>query len=200
MIIFLCRHGETTGDIEDRYGGDYEDELSKNGKSQVSGLAEKLKNQNIEVVFHSPKHRAIQTAQIVSKALNVKTIVAKDFRERNAYGVLTGLIKLDAQKKYPLEVQKLQMDKINHSVCCSENYSVFKARVLNEFSNTTSSKKYNTVCIITHGGPISCIVRELLNLGEIKKLSDCAILKINSSEDSLDLIESSGMELEQQLK
>ena len=35
MKIYLIRHGETTGDIEDRYGGDYDDHLSKNGKQQV---------------------------------------------------------------------------------------------------------------------------------------------------------------------
>jgi hypothetical protein len=29
MKIYLIRHGETTGDVEGRYGGDFDDSLSK---------------------------------------------------------------------------------------------------------------------------------------------------------------------------
>lgn len=42
MKIFLCRHGQTTGDIEDRYGGDYDDHLTDLGKTQAEELANKL--------------------------------------------------------------------------------------------------------------------------------------------------------------
>ena len=31
MLIYLARHGETTGDVEDRYGGDYDDHLTEKG-------------------------------------------------------------------------------------------------------------------------------------------------------------------------
>ena len=41
MKIYLIRHGETTGDVEDRYGGDYDDCLSKTGEKQVKELAKK---------------------------------------------------------------------------------------------------------------------------------------------------------------
>ena len=64
MKIFLIRHGETTGDIEDRYGGDYDDHLSEKGKQQSKELAEKLKNKGIELIFHSPRIRATETATI----------------------------------------------------------------------------------------------------------------------------------------
>lgn len=42
MIIYLARHGQTTGDIENRYGGDYEDYLTNFGKEQSLALAEQL--------------------------------------------------------------------------------------------------------------------------------------------------------------
>ena len=31
MKIYLIRHGETTSDIEDRFGGDYDDHLTSHG-------------------------------------------------------------------------------------------------------------------------------------------------------------------------
>ena len=42
MKIYLIRHGETTGDIENRYGGDFEDHLSEKGTKQSHELAKKL--------------------------------------------------------------------------------------------------------------------------------------------------------------
>ena len=39
MKIFIVRHGETTGDLEDRYGGDYEDHLTLHGKEESKEAA-----------------------------------------------------------------------------------------------------------------------------------------------------------------
>lgn len=35
MKIYLIRHGQTTGDVEDRYGGAYDDELTDKGKNEA---------------------------------------------------------------------------------------------------------------------------------------------------------------------
>ena len=39
MKIFLIRHGETTGDIENRYGGSYDDHLTQRGRAQLEETA-----------------------------------------------------------------------------------------------------------------------------------------------------------------
>ena len=103
MKIYLIRHGETTGDIENRYGGDYDDHLSATGKVQCEGLVQKLKNKNIEIIYHSPRIRAKETAEILNKSLKVNIEPVTDLRERNNYGVLTGLVKTEAKAKHPEE-------------------------------------------------------------------------------------------------
>ena len=40
-VIFI-RHGETTGDVEGRFGGTYDDALSVTGERQVAALVEEL--------------------------------------------------------------------------------------------------------------------------------------------------------------
>ncbi|MAG45393.1 MAG: hypothetical protein CMH63_01310 [Nanoarchaeota archaeon] len=195
MKIFLIRHGQTTGDIEDRYGGDYEDHLTEKGEQQSRKLASKLKDKNIEIIYHSPRIRATETAKIVSKSLNLKLIKIQDLRERNAYGILTGLIKSKAKEKYPKEVDKLQKDKLNHNVQGSENYSSFKKRIIRVFNDLTD-KSNEAVAIISHGGPISTITRELLKLGELKYLGDCAILEIEKTNKKFKLLGLDGAELE----
>jgi len=187
MIIYLIRHGETTSDIEDRYGGYYDDHLTKKGIEETKELAEKLKDKGIQIIFSSPKIRAKETAEIVNKVLNVKLEIVNDLRERNNYGILTGLIKSEAKKKYPKEVEKLEKDEIKHNIKNSENYELFKKRILNAFEKISNSDHY-TVAIISHGGPIKCITREILKLGEFKHLGDCAILEIKKEDNKISLV------------
>ena len=67
MRLIFIRHGETTGDIEDRYGGAYDDLLSPCGEEQVRQLADELAASGIEKIFSSPLRRAQQTAQGLAK-------------------------------------------------------------------------------------------------------------------------------------
>lgn len=197
MKIYLVRHGETTGDIEDKYGGDYEDNLTERGQQQSRQLVEKLKNKGIEIIYHSPRIRATQTAQIVAEKLRVKTEVINDIRERNAYGILTGLTKAEALEKYPDKVAELKKNKLYHNVIGSEKYEHFKKRVIKALDEITSNDQYSTIAIITHGGPVTCIVREVLKLGELEKLSDCAILEIEKTEGLYKLIKTDGVKFEE---
>ncbi len=188
MKIYLIRHGETTGDIENRYGGDYDDHLSDKGRSQCIDLAKKLKNKGIQIIYYSPRIRAKETVEILNRSLGTKLEEADDFRERNSYGILTGLVKSDAKEKYPKEVEKLEKSKVYHNVKNSEAYDSFKKRVTGAFEKIISNKNYSVIAIISHGGPISCIVREVLKLGEFEFLGDCSVLEIKKTGTKLELL------------
>lgn len=188
MIIFIIRHGQTTGDLEDRYGGDYDDDLSDEGKRQASRLAEKLACRGIQVIYHSPRARALQTASIVSKRIGAKRKEIYDLRERNNYGIITGMTKSEAISRYPDEVEKLKKDKIRHHVTGSEDYDSLRSRVLGAFESILDDDGYDTIAIISHGGPIGCIFRDYLKLGEIEQLGDCAICELEKSKGKLRLI------------
>jgi len=194
MKIYLIRHGESISDIEDRYGGDYDDSLTEKGISQVRILADKLKDKEIEIMFHSPKKRAAETAHIVGQSLKVKLKLIENLRERNNYGILTGLTKSEAKQKYPEEVEKLEKECIDHTVKNSENYKNFKKRILDVFNKITNDYAYSTIGIVTHGGPIKCIVREILHLGELKKLVDCAFLEIDYNQKDYTIRRVDGVE------
>jgi len=76
MKIYIIRHGQATGDIEDRYGGAYDDELTDTGKTQAQELASKLSDSGIQILYCSPLIRAQQTAEILKAKLDceIKTI------------------------------------------------------------------------------------------------------------------------------
>ena len=54
MKIYLIRHGQTTGDVEDRFGGTYDDHLSDEGVSQVNKMSKMIYNLGIQIIFSSP--------------------------------------------------------------------------------------------------------------------------------------------------
>lgn len=70
MKIYLIRHGETTGDIENRYGGVYDDHLTAKGREQLGLTASQVANKGIEIIFHSPLIRARESAEIISALLD----------------------------------------------------------------------------------------------------------------------------------
>ena len=188
MRIYLIRHGETEGDVEDRYGGDYDDHLTDRGKEQAKELAKKLEGKGVEIIYHSPRIRAVETAKIVGKKLGVKLQAIDNIRERNNYGILTGMVKSEAKKKFPKEVEKLEKIQLYHKVKSSEDYEHFKRRVVKAFEIMVNNDQYNVIAIISHGGPISCIVRDVLKRGEIKKLGDCGILEIERRGNKPELV------------
>lgn len=188
MKIYLIRHGESTSDIENRYGGTYDDELTNRGKTQAEELAKKLKSKNIEYINYSPYKRARETAAILIKELGVISKEVKNIRERNSYGILSGLTRAEAKEKYPKEYREIENRDYNTTITGATNYSTFKSRIISAFRGIISNEKHSTLAIVTHGGPIYCIFRELIIDGEIKNVGDCACLELEYSGGKIDII------------
>ena len=157
MKIYLVRHGETTGDIENRYGGSYDDHLTGLGRGQLQETASKLVGKDIEKIFTSPLIRAKESAEIISSVINASIEIRDGLRERH-YGVLTGLTNTEALEKYPKEVEA-HKNPLNTDPD-GESYQDFQNRVLNTFKIITN-EKHQAVSIISHGGPIKQILAYL---------------------------------------
>lgn len=191
MKIYLIRHGQTTGDLEDRYGGDYDDHLTAEGKKQAHQLADKLKNSGIEFIFCSPKIRAQETAEIISKKIGCKIETVNDIRERNMYGILTGVIKSEARDKHPEHVEALKNHR--HSIPESEDYENFSRRIT-EALNAITKQPYRIVAILSHGGPISFIFREILKLGDVR-IENCGFVELENKNGQFSAIKMDGIAL-----
>jgi len=159
MKLFLIRHGETTGDLEDRYGGTYDDHLTEKGQQQLQATAEKLTDSQIKVIFHSPLIRARESAAIISSHVNCPLVEVSGFKERN-YGILGGLTKAEALEKYP-DATEAHKDYMNTDPE-GESYDDFNERVIAAFE-ATKPEMPETCAILAHGGSLK---RILAHLGE----------------------------------
>jgi probable phosphoglycerate mutase len=189
MIIYLIRHGETTGDVENRYGGTYDDHMTERGKASARDLAEKLADKKIEKIYSSPYHRAFETAEIISEKLNLMPEKVEDLRERNAYGILSGLNKQDAAKKFPEEV--VDVKDYRKAVQGAEDYTDFVKRFMAALNNLVKTE-FATIAVVTHGGPIYMVFREILNFGEVE-VGDCAFGVLKNIDDDWTLLSYDGI-------
>lgn len=189
MKLFLIRHGETTGDVEDRYGGIYDDNLTERGRQQAEDLADKLADEGIQKIFCSPLARAKQTAEFVQYKTGAEVVELFDVRERNHYGVLSGMTKTEAKRDYP-ELVELVADKFS-TVQGGESYHDFGGRVESAFAGVQNSN-HDTVAVLTHGGVLRYIFRDILGLGEIK-VGDCGYAEFGIVDGSPELIKADGI-------
>ena len=157
MKILLIRHGETTGDIEERYGGAYDDHLTERGHAQLAETAEKLRGQAIDTMYVSTLARAQESAAILNKVLETTIVSRNDLQERN-YGVLGGLTKAEALERYP-EAVAAHKDPANTDPE-GEAQVDFTARVIEAFREITASEG-EQIAIVAHGGVLKTILKHL---------------------------------------
>jgi broad specificity phosphatase PhoE len=173
MKIYLIRHGQTTGDLEDRYGGSYDDHLTPHGQDQLKETAKNLVGKGIETIFASKLIRAQEAAEIISSEINAPVETVEGIEERH-YGILTGLTKAEALEKYP-DVVEAHKDSQNTDPE-GESFIDFQNRVITAFQDI-ASENYSTIAIVSHGGPIKQILKHL-NLLIPEKIEDGGIIEV----------------------
>ncbi len=100
--LVLIRHGQSVWNLEKRFTGWVDVDLTDNGKleAQKAGSLIKKKNISINLYYSSLQLRANNTLRIIQKVLNDEKdfVKAWEINERH-YGALTGLNKIEIIKK-----------------------------------------------------------------------------------------------------
>lgn len=104
--LVLLRHGQSEWNLQNRFTGFKDVELTDEGREEAANAGHLLKNAGIEfdLVFTSTLKRANETAEIALKEAGQENLIDqmiyhKDLRERD-YGDLTGLNKDETRQKY----------------------------------------------------------------------------------------------------
>ena len=101
-FLILVRHGQSIWNLENRFTGWVDVDLTEKGKKEAekAGSLIKVKNINIDYYYSSIQIRANNTLKIIQEILNDKKnfVRAWQLNERH-YGALTGLDKTEMKKK-----------------------------------------------------------------------------------------------------
>jgi broad specificity phosphatase PhoE len=89
--LYLIRHGENPANLTKEFSHRLVDySLTPKGVLQAQQTGEYFKNQQIDAIYCSPLKRAIETAEIIGRAISVQPVVMEEFREVNV-GALEAL-------------------------------------------------------------------------------------------------------------
>lgn len=165
MEILVVRHGQSVADLEDRYEGRADFELTELGCKQARCVAEWIKDHyEIDVILSSPLKRAAKTAEFISEATGVNINFDEELMEWNN-GLLAGLLKSEANEKYPLPKGGR---KPHDELAQSESYINFRARAETFWSKFIHKYKkeenISRICIVSHGGMINMLFRSFMML------------------------------------
>ena len=159
--LYLIRHGQSAGNAEGRFGGHGPTPLSELGLQQAEKTAKMLAKEGISAIYSSDLHRAVQTAEPLSKLLNLPVNTSKAFRERNV-GVLEGLTFDESKEKYPSDYYALINRDILHVITQGESYRQLLRRITAETRDIIRRHQGERVAIFSHTGAICYLTLHFL--------------------------------------
>ena len=167
--IYLMRHGESVDDVEDCYGGIADFPLTESGRQTASLLAQKLSDKGLDILFTSPYRRAYETATIVANSAKCEVTVIPELRERNSYGVISGVNKEKAKDIFGHLLLGLRSKPgdyyANERIPGDESVADFDARVRQGFDSVLrDSKNKLKVGLVTHGNVTRSIYKNILGI------------------------------------
>jgi len=193
--LILVRHGQSVWNLEKKFTGWVDVDLTENGKKEAKKSGELIKSKNIEIdiYYSSFQLRAKNTLNLIKEILNDKKISkeAWQLNERH-YGALTGLnkdemkVKLGEEKVHQFrrswDLRPDPLDKNNpyHPL----NIDTYKDIPINKIPDTESLKdtyervlefykqeieneiSNNNILISAHGNSIRALCKYLFKLDE----------------------------------
>ncbi len=191
--LILVRHGQSQWNLENRFTGWTDIDLSMRGKEEAQRVGELLKknNFNCDIAFTSVLKRAIRTLWIILDEIDQMWIpVIKSWRlnERH-YGSLTGLSKKETMEKYgEKQVQLWRRDYTTpppllptmpnqprnrvfqniEKIPRGESLQQTKQRVLPFWKDTITPylREGKTVLITAHGNSLRALIKHIENLSD----------------------------------
>ena len=199
--IYLLRHGEAVDDVEDCYGGVADFPLSEGGLETAESMAKRLSDSGIEILFSSPYKRAAQTAEAIAGPLNCQVKIVANLRERNSYGVLSGVNKDRAKEIFGHILSGIDGKPGDYygteSVLGDESISEFDSRVREAFEACTQAEdNAETIGIVTHGNVTRSLYRNILGITGKVELGLLAVTVIIEKEEGLEIESMDGVSVE----
>ncbi len=174
--LILLRHGQSQWNLENRFTGWIDIDLSPKGEEEARRAGELLRDFQIDAVFTSVLKRAIRTAEIALQAAgkdHLPLIQDAALNER-MYGDLQGMNKDEARRKFGAETVHLWRRSYDIAPPGGESLKDVQQRVVPYFQLHIAPllKEGKNVLVVAHGNSLRALVAylEQLSKEEILKL------------------------------
>ncbi len=192
LRFILIRHGEPTASTRGRCHGKLDVELSETGREQMRHALERLSNLRADAIYTSPLRRALDSAAIVNRRLQLQLRVSPQLEEIN-FGAFEGLRYEEIEELYPNAYKSWMKNPSSMTFPDGESFAQMKKRVLCFKESLVFMHRRQTLVIVSHGGTNRIILgqaleipdRQLFRLDQtyggisiIDYFSDCALVRL----------------------
>ena len=165
--LYLVRHGQSTYNLENRFTGWRDVDLTELGKKQANEAGELLLNVSFDYCFISNLRRSEKTLQLILEKINQSPPIENNeaLNERD-YGELVGQNKAEAAEKFGAEQIQIWRRSFDVSPPGGESLKMTADRTLPYYKNVILPKVLDSknVLISAHGNSIRAIVMEIFCL------------------------------------
>ncbi len=171
--LVIVRHGQSAWNLENRFTGWVDVDITAKGEEEAKNAGEKLKNYKFDLAYTSNLKRAQRTLQIIletTKQTNLEVIKNEALNERH-YGDLQGANKAETAEKYGEEQVHIWRRSFDIAPPNGESLKDTLARVLPYFEKeiVPNLKAGKNIIIAAHGNSLRALIMflEKLNPEEI---------------------------------
>lgn len=166
--LFLVRHGQSLWNLENRFTGWQDIDITEAGIEEAKKAGIALKGEKIDVAFTSALIRAQHTLSIILDEMgkpNIPVIMDKALNERS-YGNLEGLNKAETALKYGDDQVRTWRRSFDIVPPGGESLKITYSRVIPyyEMHILPLLKKGENVLIVAHGNSLRALIMYLENL------------------------------------
>jgi len=169
-LLVMVRHGQSLYNLENRFTGNLDVELTDLGRQEAQRAGEQLKRFHFDVAYTSMLKRAQESLTIILKAIGETEIpVYKDaaLNERG-YGDLQGLNKGDILKQYGEEQFNLWRRSYAIPPPNGESLKDTETRAIPYFTKEIEAHLMagKNVLIVAHGNSLRTIIKNLEHISD----------------------------------
>lgn len=161
--IYIVRHAETVGNVENRLTGRTDFQISMEGQKSIRALTNRLSNIKFDKFYASMSNRTKETIKQLAELSKKEIIQLEELCEMN-FGLYDGLTWKEVNKINPSI--KLRQKRIN------EISGIPEQEIMEEVANRmkqciidiSKTNEGNTILICSHGVAIEAFLREILQV------------------------------------
>ncbi len=163
--LTLIRHGESVWNLENRFTGWVDVDLSDRGVLEAKSAGQKLKGQHFDALFTSVLTRAKRTAELALQEAGIAELPTQRDQALNErhYGDLQGLNKDDIGRQYGLEQLKVWRRSYDIPPPNGESLKMTQERVLPYYHDHIEPllKAGKDVLVVAHGNSLRALVMHI---------------------------------------
>lgn len=161
--MLLVRHGQTEWNVNGRYMGWTDEDLSEEGVRQAERLARRIAKWPISEVFSSPLKRAVRTAEIVAGPHSLLVQRLEDLGEMRI-GSWEGMFAGEIAAKYPHLWKVWRTNPRDFQMPGGESLATVRERAVRAFGRIMEGSEGRMVLAVTHDVIVKLLVAYCLDV------------------------------------